>query len=100
MNAKIIAFAAGLVAITSSAAAGFYEKATVDQRDAAKNTRAVRFLSPQESRGLKLTTAPNSDPSALIVGHDWRCYENSFGWEFCEPVLIICTDDQSSCVEV
>ena len=68
---------------------------------AAKNrTKQFKLLSPEVSERLDLTLAPTSKPTPLIFGHYWRCINREdSGFESCEPVLVVCTDDQSWCVE-
>lgn len=67
--------------------------------------KGFKILSPELSRKLELTPAPTSQPIPLLIGHYWRCgidddfFDEDGGFEFCEPVLVICTDDQSWCVE-
>ncbi len=63
-------------------------------------TNRFKILPPEVSESLDLTLAPVSTPTPLIIGHYWRCI-NPKGSEFesCEPVLVACTNDQSSCVE-
>jgi hypothetical protein len=62
-------------------------------------TRNVRALTPEVSRALKLARTP-LPPSPLIVGTYWSCSTHSSGFEICRIKLVVCTDDQQSCVEV
>ena len=61
-------------------------------------TRNVRVLPPDVSRKLKIARMP-TPPSALLVGHYWTCTLHD-DREICKITLVVCTDDQSQCVEV
>ena len=61
-------------------------------------TRDVRVLPFDVSRKLKIARTP-LPPSALIVGTYWSC-SNHNGHDICRIKLVVCTDDQSQCVEV
>jgi hypothetical protein len=62
------------------------------------NTRDVRVLPFDVSRKLKIARIP-TPPSALIVGNYWSCTIHD-DREICKITLVVCTDDQSQCVEV
>jgi len=61
-------------------------------------TRDVRVLPFDASRKLKIARTP-LPPSPLIVGTYWSCSDHN-GHEICRIKLVVCTDDQSQCVEV
>ena len=61
-------------------------------------TRDVRVLPFDVSRKLKIARIP-TPPSALIVGNYWSCTIHD-DREICKITLVVCTDDQSQCVEV
>jgi len=72
---------------------------TVDDADTGTViTRDVRALPPEVSRGLKIARMP-LPPSPLIVGTYWSCKTHS-GFEICRIKLVVCTTDQTYCVEV
>jgi hypothetical protein len=60
----------------------------------------VRLLSPEVSRSLQIMRMPTRQPVPLLVGVYWRCQDNGIGSEFCLPITIVCTQDQSLCAEV
>lgn len=92
---KLCALAAFGIAIVVPALAQ-----TPEERDAGTViTRSVRALPPEVSRSLKIARTP-MPPSPLIVGTYWSCSNHSSGFEICRIKLVVCTDDQSSCVEV
>ena len=63
-------------------------------------TKSFKLLSPEVSERLDLTLAPTSTPTPLIFGHYWRCINSKDSeFESCEPVLVVCTDDQRWCAE-
>lgn len=63
-------------------------------------TKGFKILPPEVSESLELTLSPTSKPTPLIIGHYWRCINpEDSEFESCEPVLVVCTDDQSWCVE-
>lgn len=62
-------------------------------------TKSFKILSPEVSKSLKLTRIPTSKPIPLIIGHYWRCITHFGEFETCEPVLVVCTNDQSFCTE-
>lgn len=64
----------------------------------AVKTRDVRVLPFDVSRKLKIARMP-TPPSALLVGNYWSCTIHD-DREICKIVLVVCTDDQSQCVEV
>jgi len=55
-------------------------------------------LGPTDIRKLKIARIP-TPPSALIVGNYWSCTIHD-DREICKITLVVCTDDQSQCVEV
>lgn len=61
-------------------------------------TRDVRVLPPDVSRKLKIARTP-LPPSPIIVGTYWSC-SNHNDHDICRIKLVVCTDDQSQCVEV
>ena len=61
-------------------------------------SRNVRVLPPDVSRKLKIARMP-TPPLPLLVGHYWTCTIND-DREICKITLVVCTDDQSQCVEV
>lgn len=61
-------------------------------------TREVRVLPPDVSRKLKIARTP-LPPVPIIVGTYWSCFNHS-DHEICRIKLVVCTDDQSQCVEV
>src|ERR1044072_9191260 len=60
--------------------------------------REVRVLPFDVSRKLKIARTP-TPPSAIIVGTYWSCTLHD-DREICKIKLVVCTDDQSQCVEV
>jgi len=57
----------------------------------------VRVLSPEVSRSLKIVRAP-LPTSRLLIGFYWLCgYSENEG---CRNTVVVCTDDQSQCVQV
>ena len=62
-------------------------------------SRDVRVLPPETSRSLKIARTPLPPAVPIIVGTYWSCTMNS-GFETCRIKLVVCTDDQSQCVEV
>ncbi len=65
-----------------------------------KQNRGFKILPPEVTKELDISLAPASRPTPLIIGHYWRCIQRQDSdFESCEPVLVICTDDQSWCVE-
>ena len=68
-----------------------------EQVAAVTSIRKVRVLSPEVSRSLKIARAP-LPPSAILVGFYWLCgYGENEG---CSNKVVVCTDDQSQCVEI
>ena len=61
-------------------------------------TRDVRVLPPDVSMKLRIARTP-LPPSPLIVGTYWSCSDHN-GHELCRIKLVVCTNDQSQCVEV
>jgi hypothetical protein len=61
-------------------------------------TRDIRVLPFDVSRKLKIARTP-LPPVPLIVGTYWSC-SNHNGHDLCRIKLVVCTDDQSQCVEV
>src|SRR5262245_53580954 len=61
-------------------------------------TRDVRVLPPDVSLKLRIARTP-TPPSPLIVGTYWSC-SNHNGHDICRIKLVVCTNDQSQCVEV
>jgi hypothetical protein len=62
--------------------------------------KGFKILPRKVSEALELTLAPTSKPTPLIFGHYWRCINpKNSEFESCEPVLVVCTDDQSMCAE-
>lgn len=61
--------------------------------------RDARILTPEESRKLEIQPVPTSQPIPLIIGHYWRCIQSPGGFESCEPVLVVCDDEQTICTE-
>jgi hypothetical protein len=61
-------------------------------------TRDVRVLPPDVSRKLKIARTP-LPPSAIIEGTYWSCTIHD-DRDICKIKLVVCTDDQSQCVEV
>ena len=66
----------------------------------ATSLTTVRVLPRSLSESLKLTPVPTSDPVPFIVGTYWSCSENAQNMEICRITLVVCTDDQSLCVEL
>ena len=85
----------GLIASASALAQVIAEPA-VDTEEVL--TREVRVLPFDVSRKLKITRTP-TPPSAIIVGTYWSCTLHD-DREICKIKLVVCTDDQSQCVEV
>jgi hypothetical protein len=61
-------------------------------------TRDVRALTPEVSRALKITRTP-LPPSPLLVGTYWSCSKHN-GFDICRIKLVVCTTDQTYCVEI
>ena len=66
----------------------------------AVSTPIVRFLPGKISKSLKISRVPTSEPIPLIVGTYWNCDINSQGFEICDTLTVVCTDDQSFCTEI
>ena len=66
----------------------------------ADSVPGIRFLSGEQSKSLKINTAPVSNPVPLIVGTYWECHINSQEFEICRFKIVVCNDDQSFCVDV
>ena len=65
-----------------------------------KQNRGFKILPPEVTKTLDISLAPTSRPTPLIFGHYWRCIQRQDSdFESCEPVLVVCTDDQSWCAE-
>ncbi len=64
------------------------------------NVQDITFLPREKSKSLGITLIPTSKPIPLIVGIYWNCPVNAQGFEICRIRIVVCTDDQSSCVEV
>ena len=60
----------------------------------------ITFLSREESKSLKITPIPTSEPIPLIVGTYWNCHVNAQDFEICRIKIVVCKDDQSFCVDV
>jgi hypothetical protein len=85
----------GLMASASALAQTFEEPA---KEAGTVISREARVLPPDVSSKLKIARTP-MPPSPLIVGTYWSCfYDNDH--EICRIKLVVCTDDQSLCVEV
>lgn len=63
-------------------------------------TPDIRFLSGKTSRSLKISRVPTSEPIPLIVGTYWNCNINDQGFEICDTLTVVCTNDQSFCTEI
>lgn len=63
-------------------------------------TRAVRVLPYDVSRSLKITRTPTSRPTPFIIGVYWNCHDAGNDFNVCRLVTVVCTDDQSWCVEL
>jgi hypothetical protein len=62
--------------------------------------RTVKVLPPDVSRNLKLTRMPTTHTVPLIVGHYWSCHDSGYGTDLCRLVMVVCTNDQSTCFEL
>ena len=62
--------------------------------------RTVRLLPRSVSQSLKILKVPTPEPIPLIVGTHWQCFDAPGDFEVCEPVLVVCTNDQSFCTQV
>lgn len=62
--------------------------------------RTVRLLPRSVSQSLKILKVPTPEPIPLIVGTYWQCFDAPGDFEVCEPVLVVCTNDQSFCTQV
>ena len=62
--------------------------------------RTVRLLPRSVSRSLKILKVPTPEPIPLLIGTYWQCFDAPGDFEVCEPVLVVCTDDQSFCTQV
>jgi hypothetical protein len=61
-------------------------------------TRNVRLLPPEVSRSLKIARTPLPPTAQLLVGTYWSCHREH-GFDICRIKLVVCTPDQSQCVE-
>jgi len=65
------------------------------------NSKAkVRLLPREISKSLDISRIPTSEPIPLIVGTYWNCGINQHGFEICDTLIVVCTDDQSFCTEI
>lgn len=94
---KMNPFLAALVASTLSIAGPAPAQTTSVVPKAPVATRTIKVLPPTLSRSLAITRMPTSEPVPLLVGVYWSC---DYGAVECRLVLVVCTDDQSQCVEV
>jgi hypothetical protein len=61
--------------------------------------RTVRILPQAVSEALKIDRVPTSEPIPMIIGTYWKCITNVHGFDQCDQVFVVCTDDQSFCTE-
>jgi len=61
---------------------------------------SVTFLPREISKSLKISRVPTSEPIPLIVGTYWTCDINDQGFEICDTLVVVCTDDQSFCTQI
>ncbi len=66
----------------------------------ASSTPKITILPREISKTLQIYEIPTSQPIPLIIGSHWTCIINEHGFEDCNQVLTICTDDQSFCTTV
>ncbi len=59
----------------------------------------IRVLPKDVSQSLKITRVPTTQPVPLVVGGYWACNQDH-GFDICRFVLVVCTENQSNCVEV
>ncbi len=62
--------------------------------------QTVSVLPKDVSRSLTIHKIPTSEPVPLIVGTYWSCHINQYDFEICRIKIVVCNDDQTSCVEV
>lgn len=62
--------------------------------------RSVKVLPPDISRNLRLTRMPTTQSTPFLIGTRWQCEPHASGFDRCDLVLVVCTNDQSMCVEV
>ena len=94
---KVNPFLAAIVASTASITAPALAQVTSVATKAPVAARTIKVLPPDVSRSLAITRMPTSQPVPLLVGVYWSC---DYGAVDCKLVLVVCTEDQSQCVEV
>lgn len=94
---KVNPLLAALLASTLSIAGPTLAQTTSAATKSPVATRTIKVLPPAVSRSLAITRIPTSQPVPLLVGVYWSC---DYGAADCRLVLVVCTDDQSQCVEV
>jgi hypothetical protein len=62
--------------------------------------RSVQVLTPEASRALRLNRMPTTQSTPFLIGTRWQCEPHASGFDRCDLVLVVCTNDQSLCVEV
>lgn len=78
----------------------------IDKPDRCPGT-TFRVVPPEVAKDLEILRIPTTDPIPLIVGHYWKCRTEGgrtpIGdhpeFEICDLVTVVCTSDQSFCVE-
>lgn len=99
MNAgKLVCLASLLCALASASALGQSGAAPPAPVDASL-TQSVRIIPPKVARSLKIARIPGGGGVPLVVGTYWSCFMDS-GFEICRIKLVVCTNDQSYCVQV
>jgi len=99
MTKSRIALYAGAAFISASMCSSFADSAKqADPDGVAKDTIVV--LPRDESQSLKITEIPTSQPIPLIVGNTWTCHKGAGNHEFCRLTLVVCTNDQSFCINI
>ena len=64
------------------------------------STPKIKVLPREMSKTLQVNEIPTSIPTPLIIGTSWNCYIDPIGIDHCHQILVICTDDQSSCTTI
>jgi len=95
-------FLAALAALStlSIAAPSLAQTSTLASKTPPVASHTVKVLPPDVSRALQIMRMPTSQPVPMLVGVYWNCGDAGNGFELCRIVIVVCTQDQSQCVEV
>ena len=99
MTKSLIALCAGAAFMLASMCSSLADSAKQADLDAVANNTIV-VLPREESQSLKITEIPTSQPIPLIVGNIWTCHKGAGNHEFCRLTLVVCTNDQSFCINI